>query len=181
MDLYRIVLSLLTNAFVFYIYEVIHSNTTVYCSTSCLAFAVLCIDIAALLWQSGETRFLLLTPDFSTSTPCHPQGNIQCERSNQSTWQTFSCCPIVNVSWKKTGKLFYQKLSVLSDHLFVFQQMKLHMNVSYRFHCETRTGSALLSWLLHPETVHLRHLVRNLDYPCGTTPLNLWGAIRRIL
>ena len=131
---------------------------------------------------SRETTSFFATRciSFSTSTPYHPQGNSQCERSIQTIWRTIKRLLNSSVFLKTSGKQFCQKLSMLSGPLFVFQLMKLPTNTS--------CGSPERPWLV------LRCLrgycIQALLFYVATfetrstpyaTRLNSWRAIRRLL
>jgi len=116
---------------------------------------------------SRETRSFLATRgiSFSTSTPYHPQGNSQCELSNQTIWRTIK---LLLHSERLSADLW---ATVLPEaHHAVRSLVCLSTNETpherfLRFPRKAMAGSALLSWLLHPGPILLRRHVRNKGDP----------------
>ena len=173
LDLIHIFLSLLTNTLVFRLFfrvkNMKSSSVTQWLSSFfCLfGFLVACIAIEALLFVSRETRSFLATRGicFSTSTLYHPQGNSQCERSNQTIWRTVKLL----LHSKRLSEEDWE--TVLAEALHAVRSLVcLSTNETphecfLRFPCEAMTGSAFPSWLLHPRPVLLRRHVRNKGDP----------------
>ena len=116
---------------------------------------------------SRETRSFLATHgiSFSTSSPYHPQGNIQCERSNQTIWRTIKLL----LHSEHVSKDLWE--TVLPEDLHVFRSLvclstneTLHERFLW-FPRKAMAGSALPSWLLHPSPFLLRCHVRNKGDP----------------
>ena len=116
---------------------------------------------------SRETRFFLAIRGitFSTSTPYYPQGNSQCERSNQTIWRTIK---LLLHSERLSEDLWE---TVLPEGLHAVRSLVcLSTNETpherfLRFPRKAMAGSALPSWLLHPGPVLLRRHVRNKGDP----------------
>ena len=109
-----------------------------------------------------ETRNFLTTRgiNFSTSTPYHLQGNIQCEHVNQTVWRTLKLLlhgrQLPEDRWEKVSPT----LCTRSDHLFAWSQMNRPMSVC--FFSRARTWWALPClrgcWI---QDLLLRRFVRN--------------------
>jgi len=116
---------------------------------------------------SRETRSFLATRgiSFSTSTPYHPQGNSQCQRSNQTIWRTMKLLLHgERLSEDLRETVLPEALHAVRSLVFLLTNETPHERF-LRFPRKAMAGSALPSWLLHPGPVLLRRHVRNKGGP----------------
>ena len=102
----------------------------------------------------------------------HPQGNSQCERSNQTIWLTIKLL----LHSKRLSEEDWEAVLVEAPQavrsLVCFSTYETPHERFLRFPRKAMTGSALSSWLLHPGPVLLRHHVRNKgDLLCDSEDL----------
>jgi len=116
---------------------------------------------------SRETRSFLATRgiSFSTSTPYHPQGNSQCERSNQTIWRTTKLLLHTNRLSKELWETVLPETLHAVRSLVCLSTNETPHERFLRFPCKAMTCSALPSWLLHPGPVLLRRHVRKKGDP----------------
>ena len=106
-----------------------------------------------------------LTSRFSTSTPYYPQGNSQCERSNQTIWPTIKLLlHSKRLSEKDWEALLPEALHAVQSLVCLSTNETPHKRF-LRFPRKAMTGSALPSWLLHPGPVLLRRHIHNKGDP----------------
>ena len=123
---------------------------------------------------SRETRSFLATRgiSFSTSTPYHPQGNSQCERSYQTIWRTiklFLHSKHLSVDIWET--VLREALHAVGSLVCLSANETPHARF-LQFPRKAMTGSALPSWLFHPGPVFLcRHVQNKGDPLCDPVEL----------
>jgi len=112
---------------------------------------------------SRETRSFLATHgiSFSTSTPYHPQGNNQYERSNQTICRTIKLL----LHGKRLSEKHWETVLPTLHAVRSLVCLTTNETPHERFPHKAMTGSALPSWLLHPGPVLLRRHVRNKANP----------------
>jgi len=92
----------------------------------------------------------------SQSTPCHPTGNSQCERTNQTIWKT------VKLLLKSRGLVEGDWESVLPEASHAVRALlctatnRMPHERFFKFQRRSGLGRTLPSWLVEPGPVLLR-------------------------
>ncbi|XP_078493837.1 LOW QUALITY PROTEIN: uncharacterized protein LOC144749298 [Ciona intestinalis] len=126
------------------------------------------------LFISKETHNYLHSRGIATSnsTPYHPTGNSQCERTNQTIWKTIKlllhsrCLP--ERQWED---VLCEALHAIRSVLCTATNETPHERF-FRFSRRALTGTSMPTWLLNGNEVMLRRFVRNKGEPlCDSVTL----------
>ena len=101
----------------------------------------------------------------SKSTPYHPQGNSQCERTNQTVWKTIKLLlKNNNLSEERWETVLPSALHAIRSLLCTATNQTPHERF-FRFQRRSGLGKTMPSFLLNPGTVLLRRFVRTKSDP----------------